>query len=107
MEKTTKFAIIKHNKVQYKVSEGAEIEVDKLEGKSGDKLIFSDVLLLSDGEKVSIGKPLVLGSKVTAEIIEQTKGPKVDIFKFKSKARYRRRAGHRQQLTKIKINKIQ
>ena len=101
-----KYSIVKISGKQYKVSEGDTIEVNKLEGKPKTKLEFNEVLLLVDDKKVSIGQPTVKGAKVTAEIVEQFKGEKIRVAKFKSKSRYRKVQGHRQQLTKIIIKKI-
>lgn len=101
-----KFAVIKVNNAQYKVSEGDVIEVDKLSGNAGDKLKFNEVLLLADKEKVTVGNPFVKDSIVNVEIIEHFKGEKVESMTFKAKARTRRRFGSRKQLTKLKIVKI-
>lgn len=101
-----KFAVIQINNSQYKVSEGDVIEVDKLSGKAGDKLKFNEILLISDSDKVSIGKPNIKDGEVSVEILEHFKGDKVDSLTYKAKARTRRRFGSRKQLTKIKILKI-
>jgi len=101
-----KYAVIQTGSKQYQVSEGDTLEIEKLEGKAKKKITFNQVLLVVDEKKVSLGQPLVKGAKVTAEILEQKKGVKIRVAKFKAKSRYRRVKGHRQQLTKIKINKI-
>jgi len=101
-----KYAVIKASGKQFKVTEGYTFNVQKLEGKPKTKLTFDEVLLVVDDKKVSIGQPLVAGAKVTAEIVEQFKDKKIRVAKFKAKSRYRKIQGHRQQLTKIKINKI-
>jgi len=101
-----KYAVIKSGSQQFKVTEGYTFNVQKLEGKPKAKLTFDQVLLIVDGDKVSLGQPLVAGAKVTAEIVEQFKDKKIRVAKFKAKSRYRRIQGHRQQMTKIKINKI-
>jgi len=101
-----KYAVIKSGSQQFKVTEGYVLDVQKLEGKPKTKLTFNEVLLIVDGDKVSLGQPLVAGAKVTAEIVEQFKDKKIRVAKFKAKSRYRRIQGHRQQMTKIKINKI-
>lgn len=101
-----KYAILKIAGKQYKVSEGEIFEVDKLEGEKGEKLTFEEVLLLNDGKDVKVGQPYIQGAKVTAEILEQLKGEKIRVAKFKAKSRYRRVIGFRPQLTKIKIIKI-
>lgn len=101
-----KFAVIKINNAQYQVSEGDLIEVDKLQGKVGDKLNFNEVLLFADKEVVKVGTPIVKASEVSVEIIEHFKGEKVESMTFKAKARTRRRFGSRKELTKLKILKI-
>jgi large subunit ribosomal protein L21 len=101
-----KYAVIQAAGKQYKVSEGDILEIDKLEGKPKAKISFDKVLLVVDGKKVSLGQPLIKTAKVTAEIIEQKKGKKIRVVKFKAKSRYRRVKGHRQLLTQVKINKI-
>ena len=102
----SKFTVIKIGSSQYKVAEGDEIDVDKIEGKKGSKLTFNQVLLLIDGEKVSVGQPLVKGVQIEAKILEQFKGKKIRVATYKAKSRYRRVKGFRPQLTKIKIEKI-
>lgn len=99
------FAVIKTGGKQYLVEEGQELKVEKLDKKDGDKVEF-DALLVSDGKEAKIGTPLVSGAKVTASVIETEKDKKVSVIKYKAKARYRRNVGHRQTLTKIKIEKI-
>ena len=106
MKKQEKFAVLKINNAQYKVAEGEEILIQKISGKPGDKLTYEEVLLTADGDKVQVGTPLVAKASVKAELIEQTKGPKVRKNTYKSKSRYRKAKGHRQPLTKIKITKI-
>lgn len=101
-----KYAIIKITGSQCKVSEGDEIEVDKIEGEKGSPLSFEEVLLLVDDKKIRVGQPLVKGIKVKAKIIDQTKGKKIRVATYKSKSRYRRVKGSRRPLTKIKIEKI-
>jgi len=105
-EKKEKFAVIKLGGTQLKVVEGKEYEVNKLDGKKGDKIEISEVLLLVNGDDVKIGTPYVEGSKVTLEITSQKKDKKVDVFKYKAKSRYRRSAGHRSLITKVLVKKI-
>lgn len=99
------FAIIKTGGKQYQVKEGEVLTIEKLPQKAGDKIVFDKVLLI-DGEEVKIGQPLVSGAKVEAEILEQKRGPKIKVIKYKPKVRYHRKKGHRQSLTKVKILKI-
>jgi len=99
-------AVIKTGGKQYKVAEGQELKVEKLAGDAGKKVNLETLLIAdSDGEIKELGQPS-LGEKVSAEILETGKGKKVSVIKFKSKTRYRRKVGHRQMFTKIKINKI-
>ena len=101
------YAIIKTGGKQYKVAEGDEVIVEKLEVTEGDSVTFEEVLTIVDGENVKIGQPLVKGAKVSGKVVKNGKGPKIRIFKFKHKTNYRRRQGHRQPFTKVKIEKIE
>lgn len=100
------FAIVSIGNKQFKVQVKDIIVVDKLEGKVGDSLDFSDVLLVSDEKTVKVGKPNVKGAKVSAKILAQEKGEKIDIHRFKSKVRYRRARGFRSQLTRLEITHV-
>lgn len=99
-------AIVEIAGQQFKVAKGQEIFVHRLEGKEGDKVNFDKVLLKEDGGKVTVGKPTVSGSKVTAKILSHLKGDKVIVFKKKRRKAYQKRNGHRQQFTKISIEAI-
>ncbi|MDU2639954.1 MAG: 50S ribosomal protein L21 [Finegoldia magna] len=99
------FAIIKTGGKQYKVSEGDIIKVEKIEAKSGDKIEFDQVLMVA-GDDVKVGSPVVEGAKVSAEVLDQKKDKKIVIFKFKAKKNYRKKKGHRQPYTLVKIEKI-
>ncbi len=98
------FAVIKTGGKQYKVAEGDVIRVEKLKVKS-EKLEFDEVLLVSNGE-IKVGRPFVTGVKVEAKILEEGKGDKKIVFKFKSKTRQHKMKGHRQPYTKVQITKI-
>ena len=100
------YAVIKTGGKQYRVETGATVRVEKLEGDKGKTFEFSDVLLVADGENVKIGTPTVTGAKVTAELLAQEKGEKLVIFKFRRRKGYRRRTGHRQPYTALKITDI-
>ena len=99
------FAVIKTGGKQYKVREGDMITVERLTGDTGDVVALSDVLMVSD-DAAQIGAPFVEGASVAAEIVEQGRGDKVVIFKKKRRQNYRRKKGHRQLLTTLKINEI-
>ena len=96
-------AIIKTGGKQYKVSEGDKIKIEK---KEGDEIVFKEVLLLNDGKKTIIGQPFVEGAEVKARVIRQGRNPKVTIFKYKPKKRYKVKKGHRQPFTEIEIIEI-
>ncbi|PIS42250.1 MAG: 50S ribosomal protein L21 [Candidatus Kerfeldbacteria bacterium CG08_land_8_20_14_0_20_40_16] len=101
-------AIIKTGGKQYKVKEKDIIKVEKLGKKEGNEVVFKDVLLVSDeaAKKVSVGTPKVKGAEVTAKVLEEKKDKKIMVIKYKSKVRYRRKRGHRQWYTKLRIEKI-
>jgi large subunit ribosomal protein L21 len=99
------YAVIKTGGKQYRVSEGTRLRVEKLPGAAGDKLQLDQVLMLG-GEKLTIGKPLVAGAKVDAEIVEQGRDKKVIVYKIRRRKRYRRKNGHRQPYTELKITGI-
>lgn len=101
-----KYAVVKISGKQHLVSAGQKLTVDRLEGKVKDKLTFKEVLLTINEKTVEIGKPLLKNAVVTAEITAQSKDKKIRVVKFKSKSRYRRVKGHRQQKTVLKIVKI-
>jgi len=99
-----KYAVIASGGKQYKVNEGAVVELEKMKTEEGRELIFNDVLLyVEEGNLVKIGQPHVAGVSVTAKVLGQIKAKKVRVAKFKAKARYRKVYGHRQHLTKVQI----
>lgn len=100
------YAIIKTGGKQYVVEEGKVISIEKLDVEEGAEVTFDKVLLVS-GDDVKIGQPNVAGAKVTGKVLEQGKERKIRIFKYKAKSNYRRRQGHRQPFTKVKIEKIE
>jgi len=99
------YAVIKTGGKQYRVSEGQTLRVEKLPGSKGDAVTFSEVLLVG-GDSPKIGQPLVSGAKVAAEITGQDRGKKIVVFKFRRRKNYRRKAGHRQPFTELKITGI-
>ena len=100
------YAVIKTGGKQYKVQEGDTLRVEKLEGTEGGEIEFNDVLMFSDGENVTLGQPAIEDAIVKGHILEQGKGKKVLIFKFKRRKGYRNLRGHRQQYTAVKIDSI-
>lgn len=99
-------AVIKTGGKQYLVKKGDKIEIEKIEGKEGDEIKFTEVLLLEKNKKVEIGKPKIEKAKVVGKILEQGRGEKIIIFKYKPKKRYKKKTGHRQSYTKIEIKEI-
>lgn len=99
------YAVIKTGGKQYRVSEGDVLRVEKLDGDVGAKLELGEVLMLG-GEKVSIGKPQVKGATVQAEIVAQDRAKKIIVFKMRRRKNYRRKQGHRQPYTEIRITGI-
>ena len=100
------YAVIATGGKQYRVEQGDQIKVEKLAGNPGDKIEFDQVLLLADGEDVSIGTPYLEGSKVIAEVQEQARAKKIEIIKFKRRKHHMKRMGHRQHYTQVKITDI-
>ncbi len=100
------FAVIRTGGKQYKVAENDVIIIEKLLADAGDDIDFTDVLALNDGAVTTFGKPGVAGALVTAEVLEQARGDKVIIFKKKRRQNYRRKNGHRQDLTVVRITGI-
>ena len=99
------YAIVKTGGKQYKVAEGDLVKVEKLEGEAGDKVELTPILLV-DGAEVTSGADALAKVNVSAEIVEQGKGKKVNILKYKNKTGYKVRQGHRQQQTTVKITGI-
>ncbi len=100
------FAVIKTGGKQYKVQKDDKLFIEKLDAKEGDKVKLEDVLMISDGKKSTLGEPLVKGAAVEAKVIAQTRGSKITVFKKKRRQNYRRKKGHRQNLTMIQITNI-
>lgn len=103
---TKKMAVMQINSVQYLVKEGETVEIDRYAGNAGDKVKFDEILLVIDGKDIKVGTPTVEKASVEAEIVDQVKGEKVRTFTYKHKSRERKAHGHREQLTAVKINKI-
>jgi large subunit ribosomal protein L21 len=103
------YAVIQTGAKQYRVSEGQKLRVEKLPGNPGDAVNFDQVLLvggLSEQGATKIGQPVVAGAKVSAEIVAHDRGKKIIIFKFRRRKNYRRKSGHRQPYTELKITGI-
>ena len=101
-----KYAIVQSGGKQYRCEEGGAIEVDHLPVEAGATHEFTEVLLVANNGNVQVGAPTVTGASVTATVLEQIKGPKLTVFHYKAKERQRRKTGHRQQYTRLKIEKI-
>lgn len=100
------YAVIATGGKQLKVQEKEVVAIERLEGQAGDKISFTEVLALGEGTDLKLGSPLVSGAKVEAEIVEHVRGPKLIAFKMKRRKGYRKRKGHRQELTKVRILSI-
>lgn len=101
------YAIIKTGGKQYRVAEGDVITIEKLDAAADETVTFDEVLTIVNDGDVKVGAPLVDGAKVTGTVLEQGKAKKILVFKYKSKSNYRRRQGHRQPFTKVRIESVQ
>jgi large subunit ribosomal protein L21 len=101
-----KYAIVEDGGKQFRAVEGGTIEVDRYPSEVGDQIDLDRVLLFADGDDITIGTPTIPGARVQATVISQIKGPKIVVFKYKPKIRYRVKKGHRQQYTRLKIDAI-
>ena len=100
------YAIVNIAGIQTKVTPDEVLNVALLTGEPGASLKFDQVLLMGDGDKISVGRPNVKGASVSVEIVEHLRGEKVKIFKFKRRREYRKRRGYRSELTKIRVTAI-
>lgn len=101
------YAIIRDRGMQYRVEQGQVLEIDLIEeAAAGSQIELAEVLLVGDGEAVQVGAPLVSGARVVAEVLGERKGEKIVVFRYQNKKRYRRRTGHRQRYTQIKVSQI-
>jgi len=101
------YAIVSSGGKQYKVQKGEILRVEKISGDIGAPVSFDKILMFSDGENVNIGQPVLENVSVNGHIVEQDKAKKIIVFKYKRRKRYRRKQGHRQQYTAIKIDSIE
>ena len=99
-------AIIKTGGKQYIVSPKQKLKIEKLEGKVGEQIEFTDVLLFEDEKVIEIGKPLIKGAKVVGTILKQGRAKKIIVFKYKAKKRQQTKKGHRQAFTEVEIKEI-
>ena len=101
------YAVIQTGGKQYKVTPGEEIRVEKMIGKVGDEVYFDNVLLVSKEDTVTVGSPVLENARVVAKITNHGRGPKIVVFKFKRRKGYRKKQGHRQDFTGVKITQIE
>ena len=101
------YAVVATGGKQYKVEEGEVLRLEKLNGEVGEEVTFDQVLMVADGDAVRIGQPLVEGVTVKGKIVEQGKNKKILVFKYKRRKRFRRKQGHRQLFTAVKISAIE
>jgi len=102
----TMFAVIKTGGKQYRVAAGDVIKVERLEVEAGSTIALDNVLMVGEGADAKVGTPLVVGASVAAEVIAQDRGPKIIVFKKKRRQNYRRKNGHRQDITVLRITGI-
>ena len=100
------YAIVNINGIQTRVTPDEVLEVARLTGEPGTSLVFDQVLLVGDGDRIAVGKPYVQGARATFEVLEHLRGPKLRIFKFKRRREYRRRRGHRDELTRLRVTAV-
>jgi large subunit ribosomal protein L21 len=100
------YAIVESGGRQYRAEVGHLFSVEKLPGKVGEQIVLDNVLLLADGENIQVGQPTVSGASVVATVVEQYKGDKIFVWKYRPRKRYRRRQGHRQQYTRLRTDEI-
>jgi len=100
------YVVVETSGKQYKISAGEIIDVDKLPLEVGEKVELDRVLLVADGEEVRVGQPTIEGAKVLATVTDHVKGPKIIVFKYRPRERYRLKKGHRQAYTRLMIDEI-
>ena len=100
------YALVRTGGKQYRVAKNDTILVERIKADQGEQIILDDIVMLGDGDKVTIGAPRVAGAAVSATVVSQTRGPKIVIFKFKRRKKYRRTRGHRQDLTLLRIEAV-
>ncbi|MBE9506923.1 MAG: 50S ribosomal protein L21 [Chloroflexi bacterium] len=100
------YAVVRSGARQYRATVGDTILVERLPAEVGQQLELDQVLLVADGERVEVGQPTIEKAKVLATVVAQEKGPKILVFKYHPRKRYRRRAGHRQWYTRLRVDEI-
>jgi large subunit ribosomal protein L21 len=100
------YAVVRSGGKQYSVREGQQLDVESLSGEDGDQIELSDVLLVGNGDEITVGTPTVPGARVLVEVVGQQRHAKVTVFKYKRKTRYRRKIGHRQPFTRLAVRQI-
>ena len=101
------YAIVRSGGKQYRVQQGATIDVERLAAPEGGQVELADVLFLDEDGRVTVGTPTVAGVKVVAEVVSHGRGPRVTVFRYRAKTRYRKKTGHRQAFTRLAIQRIQ
>jgi large subunit ribosomal protein L21 len=101
------YAVVSTGGKQYKVQKGETLRIEKIQGEVGSKVTLDKVLLVADGENIRVGQPVIEKAAVQASIVEQDKAKKILVFKYKRRKRYRRKQGHRQPYTAIRIDGIE
>lgn len=100
------YAVIKTGGKQYKVAPGEQLKIESLKAEAGDKVSFDEVLLISDGDSLTVGAPIIKGGKVNAEVVANGRGDKIRIIKHRRRKHYHKEQGHRQNFTEVKITDI-
>jgi large subunit ribosomal protein L21 len=100
------YAIVRDRGMQYRVEQGKRVDIALMDAEPGSQIELDEVLLISDDEHVKVGNPVVEGARVRARVLDNVKGKKIIVFRYRNKKRYRRRTGHRQQYTRIEIDEI-
>lgn len=100
------YALIRTGGKMYRVEEGQQLRVEKLDAEPGAEVKFDQILLIRDGDDIKVGTPLLTKSTVTAKVVDNGRHKKISVIKFKRRKKYRRQMGHRQHFTELKIDKI-
>jgi large subunit ribosomal protein L21 len=106
MSDKSTFAVIETGGKQYLVSDGTKVKIEKLPVDAGGVVVFDKVLLIADGGKITVGKPYIVGMSIEAEVIQQGRAKKIRMMRYHSKTRRRRRKGHKQHFTEIKVKSV-